>query len=1631
MERLQFLVREDAKEAGGAVEAAAIMPPKDVGKGGLRGGWLKLRDQAQRMKETSLDDMAKTGEKMGFVKGLKLDASGDDEHEEETIFEGERPGSSSARASTSLSAIASTKVLRGVPTRLQVWFARTLKEVRFTGPDLTIVEDGPIPPDNNRFMIIDEGYAEVVVAGENGICETVGIVGRGNIIGSLGALGISNTQMFSFRRSHPPIPKGRASSKLAKGEPKGLPADLVVWVVTAQEIAVAKGAFETEFGLLKQRVVQDLRHFLLTYIARAALGGFFRRYSKDLVTHLAHCADLRICQPSELIFKQGSVATSMGMLLSGAIDVFLSDRVITTKTSGTCFGEGALLEDSFKRNATVRCSTTTPSLICIFPREVFIKSFSHFPEQQKHLTDQTKVRVTLMFMHEVFKKCDRNFIALVSMSGHSTTLKWGQRFCIEGEGEEALHVCQAGYSVVQQEGHPIEKLQKGDGIGFEAVVGLRKGAPDYTMLAGHTGCTLMRIPYSAMENALMWFPEQLENLLDVVGMDEAPEDHPFYEGGKDQVAHKYAVALLCKMFSVESIQEDVLEMILSLMTRETYEPGVTVTMEHERANSTVLLLCGTVTVEREGKPSFDMTALNSFDEGVVLGIQSVRAYTLIAQTVLVAWHLPARFQREVQSLTGYRYIQRMVDAAATKRNNYGETIQAILRNRKTFRKFPSELLEMISEDTEIKTFLPEEDIMIQGEAHQHIFIVVEGTVEVREKSKAPVVRGEGSVFGESVVFQMSNDTSVRAISLVMCVLVHKSGLAWAFSQIPQEDLEFVGPAKKAGGGSQQTRLRGRRIPRSAPQVLGHEEEDTNTEEEALGVPKELEQRFQQRSHLFDVPAPQLPAAERGLYCTPKSAEDRVNAAFTRVMPDTAASHAARRHGVLSSTRPPSHQSSIMNTKSVGSDASSDGVHSHVSRCRLDTGRRHRVNPTYTSPLPPLVPFMGAKGGHVTAGDMLRPKSCDQGMSIAGDLQAFACAFARVGAKNGLGEAPFLKDGPPGGNNGPSYGLPSQQRVRHVEKLPQAPPVKRSRPGAGRPPCLRLRAERLMKSYLPPSEVRMLQVEHLEESTALPSSASSATNAGPVFEHIGGMGLFDDAGVNPRAGPRSIDDEAENAADEEGDDAFPEATDDVFPEALPIADVPVPRPSAEDGGVSTFGGSGKRRTMVVRANGSLAEAMNSLNTQAAVQVQASVQVDHPKTKLRPAAQAALGTTIFARGKILTDVRRNANHFSDEAAGKVRNRVEACQGARLAMKHSIRKSPKLFRRAARDLGRALLNDAFQKVAQRPPPQDPCESAPAEAPAMQTQEDSADVEEEDVGATAVDEAVSPLPSAPDTPTPRDVSSEPKGRVPTPPRHYPEDVEETSAVLGATVAYLAVLAVRMQEQFRQRSMSRLGEPAPLYVASAEAQRQEVDNTGDSARVPPPQEDATAIAAAQSEEASEEQEDVAKATMPREESDNGDDGLLGFDAFVRHDADPEGRGDEDAALNVCIRRAALVAAASLVARAACSAGGCAPVAPGAESAAASEPRAAPGDAGAEAKLRASVDDGAPSEDVAQSPDFGVDGSLPGGGGPSAAASPAPDQWDGHRAPLDGSGQDDVLSRCVREAMFRGAAERLLTRRPS
>jgi serine/threonine protein kinase/CRP-like cAMP-binding protein len=179
--------------------------------------------------------------------------------------------------------------------------------------------------------------------------------------------------------------------------------------------------------------------------AHLSLSGF-----SDL---LAENMKNRYFPAGHLIYHEGDKGHCMYFINSGRVEVFTKDGFKTITEQGNFFGEGALLDQKGRRNASIRC--VTPVHVIEISREYF----------QKYLADGFDTALSLREKDKLRKRSRATTLLRLLQNLNRRTLKKGDTVYAQGEAGNDIYLIENGVVEVNVDNHRVFSAQPGDVCG--------------------------------------------------------------------------------------------------------------------------------------------------------------------------------------------------------------------------------------------------------------------------------------------------------------------------------------------------------------------------------------------------------------------------------------------------------------------------------------------------------------------------------------------------------------------------------------------------------------------------------------------------------------------------------------------------------------------------------------------------------------------------------------------------------------------------------------------------------------------------------------------------------------------------------------------------------------------------------------------------------------------------------------------------------------------------------------------------------------------------------------------------------------------------------------------------------------
>lgn len=437
---------------------------------------------------------------------------------------------------------------------------------------------------------------------------------------------------------------------------------------------------------------------------------------------------------------------------------------------------------------------------------------------------------------------------------------------------------------------------------------------------------------------------------------------------------------MCRVFCNLEIDHEFCHVLAPHFKASVYDAGCLITPEAGPSRSLLLLVSGEICWSRQGIVSYVATAPDYFDEACLFSERGHCA-NITAKSTAVIWrlhvnalHLPA------DSPYAGRARRLLMEVEELTEDIHGK-LRSNMRNMKTWRRFNSEVLGLLSDNIFLRTYLPGQCIFSDGDAGEFIYILMRGRVEVQSQGKSSFLE-EGITFGEMVLFgQAHRSATITACCLCIINAVHKDLVSHALRMQPRKAFLVDKPQQPPSGRVKGTEDKALRPARPREKMNQYAEwqaiEDAQRQRNFVAVPRRLQQRLE-RSFLLQGQTPRLPPVESRLYKAPKVTEMNLRTAFDHMIP---------RHVIVASSDMLGIRGGYVHkVKQLGLDDS------------LSSFRVPRA--TYTEPIQRRMAAQRNAKRKAAAAATAAEKAPErpQTLTVLGDLQALAASLLRLSSK---------------------------------------------------------------------------------------------------------------------------------------------------------------------------------------------------------------------------------------------------------------------------------------------------------------------------------------------------------------------------------------------------------------------------------------------------------------------------------------------------------------------------------------------------------------------------------------------------------------------------------------------------------
>ncbi|OMJ90834.1 hypothetical protein SteCoe_6701 [Stentor coeruleus] len=438
---------------------------------------------------------------------------------------------------------------------------------------------------------------------------------------------------------------------------------------------------------------------------------------KQKVIDLMKCFML---EPKELVFEQGKPGECFYIVSNGRLELLTDGNRTSTLKQGDYFGEQALIDDHPRAN-TVR--TIEKSYLWVIDRN----SYKTAVENQSELD----FKETLDFMTSVPILKSLTYEQLQSLFSAITIQNYDKNQVIFNEGEpgDTLHIVKEGEVNVIINNNVLRTMGKGSFYGDQALI---NKCPRTATIVANNLVTVLVV--------------KRESLVEILGT--GIEDAIF----KNIIRTSLEKTSLLK--DVSNVQE-----ILDLMKIIYYTPGDIIIKKGTRKGLKLYIVI-------KGRLKCGMALIETYE---IIGESEMKRNSKERhlETIQAESH-------SVVAEISKKKLEKFMDIKIKKINIIHEVL-SILQKIDIFRYLTLDRLKLLIKALTEQTYTEGENIIVQGETGDKLFIIKEGTVNIKRNADIVRTLTSGNYFGErALIFNETRSATAIAISQVTCWILEKS-----------------------------------------------------------------------------------------------------------------------------------------------------------------------------------------------------------------------------------------------------------------------------------------------------------------------------------------------------------------------------------------------------------------------------------------------------------------------------------------------------------------------------------------------------------------------------------------------------------------------------------------------------------------------------------------------------------------------------------------------------------------------------------------------------------------------------------------------------------------------------------------
>jgi len=568
--------------------------------------------------------------------------------------------------------------------------------------------------------------------------------------------------------------------------------------VSADILEILFTRYSADFGKMKDTAYKAatgfLRAWLTRYYAKAYVKLFVNLTDEFRYALLTH-AKIQLIKAEAKICKEGDVGDSCFFVFTGEADIYCKHAFAgrLSQLPGTKAWEswwGALEVGGSCLNRVASVTAYTDCVIWELSAKAIRDLWLLFPYECSFFDKVAMKHLQLLFPFtdrvseiNIFENCSAEFCRVIRGLMVQKVYCRDEVVMQEGDaGDEMYVLCVGKCSVFRgYNSEPLSHLHPGSCFGGLAVLNITRRRT--ATIKADCVCDLRALTRPALLEALAQYPGDKDRVREVI------EAH-------SQSRQATASALQRAGASEGSFSSQFLQILLHNMHEQPFLPKQTILQEGKESFLTVLLH-GMVEVEVRGVHIANIVAPAIFGERGILEPGTPSAATVRSCTVSECMVLPAssaavpivraRLPEDIARL------ERMLEKKmALTRNHLASpddmTVAAEQQDKGLFGACGAEFLARVSNYFERRVYLPNQNILTEGEEPRYGVMIHQGTATVESQGVLIAECGPGEFLGEVAILGLSSTSSatVKAHTKIVAYTVEAQSFKEVLDEFPEE-----------------------------------------------------------------------------------------------------------------------------------------------------------------------------------------------------------------------------------------------------------------------------------------------------------------------------------------------------------------------------------------------------------------------------------------------------------------------------------------------------------------------------------------------------------------------------------------------------------------------------------------------------------------------------------------------------------------------------------------------------------------------------------------------------------------------------------------------------------------------------